>query len=102
MNQGRYLSHKPASMRLRILLLCMAMLLSNTVAAGKSFLVNPDINDLKDGSVLLAPVGRRDAAIRMLFQTSGSSISAREMNNNGMSFANKSSPEVFLSMVIPW
>ena len=103
MDKDKHLNHKPSPMLLRVLLLGMAVLMSKTVVAENSFLMDPNLDDLKDGSVMLAPIGRRGAGIRMLFQTAGhDSTPFFKMINNGMWQINEGTSEAFISVVIPW
>ena len=103
MDKDKHLNHTPSSILLRVLLLGMAVLIPNAVVAENSFLMDPNFDDLKDGSVMLAPIGRRDAGIRMLFQASDhDSTPFFKMSNNGMWQVNDDTSEVFLSVVIPW
>ncbi len=103
MDREKHLNHKPSHMLLRALLLGMAALMSNTVVAEDSFLVNPNFDDLKDGSVMLAPMGRQGAGISVMFQTPDhDSTPFFKMMNNGIWQVNDDASQVFLSVGVPW
>ena len=103
MDRDKHLNLKLSTMLLRALLLGMASLVSNTVVAEDSFLVNPNFDDLKDGSVMLAPMGRRGAGISVMFQTPDhDSTPFFKMMNNGIWQVNDDASQVFLSVGVPW
>ena len=88
---------------LRTFLVCMAVLVSNGAAAEDSFLLNPDFDGLKDGDVMIAPIGYRGAGIRMLVTEPGQLPAASQrVFSNGMLKGSTVSAEARLSIVVPW
>jgi len=72
-------------------------------AADDSFLLHPDIDDLKDGDVMLAPIGQRGAGVRMFYKSpAGIPAASYPVSNSGMWQADADAAAVHLSVVIPW
>ncbi|MGB5440395.1 MAG: hypothetical protein WBN90_12205 [Gammaproteobacteria bacterium] len=81
----------------------LAMCMTTLSAADNSFLMHPGLDRLKDGDVMLVPIGRRGAGIRMSIQMPGQSGTASfKLDTNGRSPAENAIAEVHLSVVIPW
>ena len=103
MGKDKRLNRRSAPLLLRALLVGMAVLVSNAVAAEGSFLLYPTLNDLKEGNVLLAPIGHRGAGIRMSMDAPGQDPADDfRAANNGMWQVNQYASEAYLSVVIPW
>lgn len=103
MYKGKHLTRKSASIQLRAMLMGLAVMVSGAVSAEGSFLLSPSINDLKEGNVMLAPVGRRGAGVRMSMDAPDQNqgvVSA--MSNNGMWKIIDNDSAVHVSFVIPW
>ena len=81
----------------------LAMCMTTLSAADNSFLLHPSLDRLKDGDVMLVPIGRRGAGIRMSMQTpeqAGAAVFI--LDDNGGWQAENGVSEVHLSVVIPW
>jgi hypothetical protein len=77
--------------------------MSAAVNAESSFLLHPNLDALKEGDVLLAPIGRRGAGVRMSFDTPVQDPAGFfTLSNHEMWQINEAASEVFLSVVIPW
>jgi len=101
--KDNHLNRRSASLLMRALLVGMALLVSNAVAAGGSFLLNPSLNDLKEGNVLLAPIGDQGAGVRMSMGVPGQApTDYSRAANNGMWQVNQYVSEAYMSVVIPW
>ncbi len=102
-DKNKRLNRRSAPLLLRALLVGVAVLVSNAVAAEGSFLLNPTFDDLKEGNVLLAPIGQRGAGIRMSMDAPGQDPADDfSAANNGMWQVNEYASEAYLSVVIPW
>ncbi len=96
---------KYRSDRLLLLVLFAGLVVFMTTlsAADDSFLLHPTIDDLKDGDVLLAPIGQRGAGVRMLFESpAGIPAASYSVNNSNMRQVDAAAAAVHLSVVIPW
>ena len=103
MDKDRHMKRKPALLLWLSLFAGMAAFMPITAAADKSFLLQPDLDDLKDGDVMLAPIGRRGAGVRISIQTQGQGTEALHMlGNHGVWKAGVGASEVHLSVVMPW
>ncbi len=103
MDRDKHLNHGSAPLLLRALLVGMALVVSNTVAAEDSFLLNPSFNDLKEGNLLLAPIGEQGAGVRMSMGVPGQEpTDYLTATNNGMWQVNQYVSEAYMSVVIPW
>jgi hypothetical protein len=103
MHKDKYLIRKQAAFVLCALFACMMAFMSTPVKAESSFLLHPSLDALKEGDVLLAPVGRRGAGVRMTFNTPGQDPAGSfALSNHEMWQINEAASEVLLSMVIPW
>jgi len=103
MYKEKRLNRRPAPLQLRALFAGMALLVSNAVAAEGSFLLNPNLNDLKEGNVLLATIGEQGAGVRMSMGAPGQEpTDYTRAANNGMWQVNQYVSEAYMSVVIPW
>jgi hypothetical protein len=103
MHKQKHMIRRQAAFVLCALFACMAVFMSTTVKAESSFLLNPSLDALKEGDVLLAPVGRRGAGVRMMFNTPGQDPAGIfTLSNHEMWQLNEAASEVLLSVVIPW
>ena len=103
MHRDKYLISKHAAFVLCALLVCMMVFMSTIVKAERSFLLHPSLDALKEGDVLLAPVGRRGAGVRMTFNTPGQDPAGIfTLSNHEMWQINEAASEVLLSVVVPW
>ncbi len=97
------LNRGSAPLLLRVLFAGMALLVSNVVAAEGSFLLNPSFDDLKEGNLLLAPIGDQGAGVRMSMGAPDQEpIDYTKAANNGMWQVNQYASEAYMSVVIPW
>ena len=101
MDKDRHMKRKPALLLWFTLFAGMAAFLPMTAAADKSFLLHPDLDDLKEVGVMLAPIGRRGAGVRISIQTQGAAA-LQMLGNNSVWEAGVGASEVRLSVVIPW
>ena len=103
MYRDKHLIRKQAALVLCALFACMIVFMSTTVKAERSFLLHPSFDALKEGDVLLAPVGRRGAGLRMMFSApSQDPAGFFTLSNHEMWQINEAASEVSLSVVIPW
>jgi hypothetical protein len=103
MHRDKHLIRKQAALVLCALFACMIVFMSTTVKAERSFLLHPSFDALKEGDVLLAPVGRRGAGLRMMFSAPGQDPAGFfTLSNHEMWQINEAASEVSLSVVIPW
>ena len=92
-----------ATLLLRAMFTGLVLLASSAVSAEGSFLLNPNLKDLKEGYIMLAPIGRGGAGVRMSMDAPGQdNPDAFRMSNNGMWQINDGASEVYMSLVIPW
>lgn len=103
MHRDKHLIRKQAALVLCALFACMIVFMSTIVKAERSFLLHPSFDALKEGDVLLAPVGRRGAGVRMMFSApSQDPAGFFTLSNHEMWQINEAASEVSLSVVIPW
>ena len=97
------LKHRTDPLLLLILFVGMAMFMTTISAAGNSFLLHPNLDRLKDGDVVLVPIGRRGAGIRMSMRAPGQAGPALFTLDDKRGWqAENAISEVRLSVVIPW
>ena len=103
MNTLKRLKRKSDPLLLLVLFAGLGVFMTTLSAADDSFLSHPVINDLKDGDVMLAPIGRRGAGVHMFVTTPGESTATSfTASDSGMRQINVAESAVNLSVVIPW
>ena len=103
MNKLKQLKRRSDPLLLLVLFASLGVFMTTISAAEDSFLLHPTINDLSDGNVMLAPIGRRGASVRMFVETlNKNTLPSFTANDHGMQQINKAEPAVNLSVVLPW
>ena len=103
MDRDKRPNRKPALLLLRILFLCMVILVPDRVMAERSFLLQPGLDDLQDGALMLAPLGRHGAGIQLSFHMpTGDAASSVTPDRDGTRQPGESALHMVLSVHVPW
>ena len=94
---------KPDPLMLLVLLVSLAALMTSTTAAADPLHNNVSLTDLKNGDLMVAPVGRHGARVHFSYETSTYHIESA--NASGSTVSSKAvapTPTLLLSVKIPW
>jgi len=97
---NKNLIRKPDPLMLLALLVCVGVFTTTAVDAGETFFSNPTLADLRDGDLRLAEAGGGDVGVHMSFQTPATAYDG--MHAGSRRQQSVSSPNVYLSVRLPW
>lgn len=95
---------KPDPLMLLVILVSLAALMTSTTAAADPVLNTLALNDLRNGDLAVAPVGRHGAGLHLSYKTSSYRNEASKAYDTTR-VSSKTvvpSPTLFLSVKIPW
>jgi len=98
---NKNLIRKPDPLMLLTLLVCVGAFTTTAVDAGETFFSNPTLADLRDGDLRLAEAGGGDVGVHMTFQTPATAYDGMHADSRNRQ-QSVSSPNVYLSVRLPW
>jgi hypothetical protein len=92
---------KPDPLVLMAILVGLGVLMTTAVHANETFFSNPSLPDLVNGDIVLTSIGHHGAGVRMFYKTPANEFTG-ELPESLHSDQNKTAPDVYLSVHIPW
>jgi len=104
MFKHKHTFRKPDPLMLLVILVSLAAMMTSTTAAAEPVLNTLSLNDLRNGDLAVAPVGRHGAGLHLSYKTSSYRKEASKAYDTRTvsSRTVAPSPTLFLSVKIPW
>ena len=104
MFKHKHTCRKPDSLMLLVILVSLAALMTSTTATAEPVLNTVSLTDLRNGDLVVAPIGRHGAGLHLSYKT-GTYWNEASKASDTTTVSSKTAlhpPTLFLSVNIPW